>query len=78
MSYVIHIINILDKAGADRSPNNKKILDDSVREVLGMQHANWQDVWVKVKALMQGADKEKWKSFESQVTRLVVKKTLMG
>ena len=78
MSYVTHIITMLDKAGAERSFQNKKYLDDAVREVLGMQHANWEEVWSKVKALMQGPDREKWKSFESQVVRLVVKKNISG
>jgi len=77
MSYIIHIVGMLDKAGADRSPQNKMLLDQSVREVLGMQRADWQEVWAKVKALMQGADREKWKSFEAQVTRILVKKMLL-
>ncbi len=78
MSYITHIIGILDKAGADRNQQNKKLLDDSVREVLGMQRADWQEVWAKVKALMQGSDREKWKSFESQVTKLLVRKMLLS
>jgi hypothetical protein len=78
MSYVIHIIGMLDKAGLDRSPDNRMFLDQSVREVLGMQHADWQEVWNKVKSLMQGSDRERWKSFESQVVRLLVKKSVIG
>lgn len=78
MSYITHIVGILDKAGAERSQQNKILLDQSVREVLGMEHANWQDVWTKVKSLMQGSDREKWKSFESQVVKILVKKTIMG
>ena len=78
MSYIIHIIGLLDKAGADRSPQNKMLLDQSVREVLGMQRADWQEVWAKVKALMQSPDKERWKLFESQVTKLLVKKMLLS
>lgn len=78
MSYIIHIIGILDKAGAERSQQNKKLLDDCVREILGMQHADWQEVWKRVKALMQGSDREKWKSFESQVTKLLVRKMVTG
>lgn len=78
MSYIIHIIGMLDKAGAERNQQNKKLLDDCVREVLGMQRADWQEVWAKVKALMQGSDKEKWKSFEGQVTKLLVRKMLVG
>ena len=77
MSYITHIIGMLDKAGADRNQQNKIFLDQSVREVLGMQRADWQEVWAKVKALMQGSDREKWKSFESQVTKLIVKKMLV-
>ncbi len=78
MSYVTHIVGMLDKAGAERSPQNKALLDQSVREVLGMQRADWQEVWARVKALMQGSDREKWKSFESQVTKLLVRKMLIG
>ena len=78
MSYIMHIVNLLDKAGAERSAQNKALLDQSVREVLGMQRADWQEVWAKVKAMMLGADREKWKAFESQVVKLLVRKTLMS
>jgi len=74
MSYVIHIIGMLDKAGAERNPHNKMLLDECVREVLGMQHADWQEVWTKVKTMMQGEDRERWKSFENEVKKILIRK----
>lgn len=78
MSYIIHIIGMLDKAGAERNPHNKMLLDQSVREVLGMQRADWQEVWAKVKAMMQSPDREKWSLFEGQVKRVLIKKLITG
>ena len=74
MGYIIHIIGMLDKAGAERNPHNKMLLDQSVREALGMQRADWQEVWAKVKAMMQSPDREKWKAFDAQVTKILSKK----
>jgi hypothetical protein len=78
MSYIIHIIGMLDKAGAERNPHNKMLLDQSVREALGMQRADWQEVWTKVKAMMQSPNREKWKAFEAQVTKILVRKMIMS
>ena len=70
--YTRHLGEILKKAGADPSPENRQLLDRAVREVLGMERADSQEVWKKVKPIILG-DSAKRKQFEDRVARLLIK-----
>ncbi len=70
--YTRHLEEILRKAGADNRPENRRLLDRAVREVLGQERADCPDVWKVVKPIIQGNSKRK-KEFEDKVTRLLIK-----
>ncbi len=72
-----HLEEIMRKAGADMTPENRQMLDKAVREVLGMQRADSSDVNKKVKSIIQG-DPETRKEFEKRVTGLLVKYLITG
>ena len=77
--YVKHLAELMRRAGADPSPQNKELLDRAVREVLGMERADAPEVWEKVKSIMfEGSDKEKKKEFEDSVVKLMVKYLIMA
>jgi len=76
--YVKHISEIMRRAGAENTYENKKILDSVVREVLGMQRADCPEVWKAVKATMFGGSPEKKKAFEEKVVRIMVTRLISG
>jgi hypothetical protein len=81
MFYIKHLRYLLEKAGADpRDFKSKQMLDDCIREVLGMEKADAPLVWEKVKAILfaPNADPAKRKEFEEQVTKLMVRKLIVG
>ena len=75
--YTRHLGEILKKAGAEPSPENREILDRAVREILGMERADATEVWAKVKPILLG-DSEKRKEFEDKVARLLIKYLITG
>ncbi len=67
MFYIKHLRYLLEKSGADpRDFKSKQMLDDCIREILGMEKADSNLVWDKVKSLLfdSNADPEKKKEFE--------------
>ena len=57
--YTKHLVELMRRAGADPSPENKELLDRAVREVLGMERADAPEVWEKVKDIMFSGNSEK-------------------
>ena len=77
--YTKHLAELLRRAGADPTPENKELLDRAVREVLDMERADTPDVWEKVKEIMfSGKDNEKKKEFEDAVVKLMIKFHITG
>lgn len=81
MFYIKHLRYLLEKAGADpRDFKSKRMLDDCIREVLGMEKADAPVVWEKLKSILfdPKADQEKKREFEEKVTKLMVKRLITG
>ncbi len=81
MFYIKHLRYLLEKAGADPGDfKSKQMLDDCIREVLGMEKADANVVWDKVKSMLfdSNADPGKKKEFEEKVTKLMVRKLIVG
>ena len=77
--YVKHLAELMRRAGADPSPENKDLMDRAVREVLGMERADADVVWEKVKKIMfEDSDKAKKREFEDSVVKLMVKFLITG
>ena len=77
--YVKHLAELMRRAGADPSPENKGLMDRAVREVLGMQRADADVVWEKVKKIMfENGDQKEKKEFEDAVVKLMVKYLITG
>lgn len=77
--YVKHLAQLMRRAGADPSPENKELMDRAVREVLGMQRADADVVWEKVKEIMFGnGDQKEKKEFEDAVVKLMIKYLITG
>jgi len=77
--YTKHLRGLLQRAGAEPTPENKDLLDRAVREVLDMQHADAPDVWEKVKKIMfENSNAKEKKEFEDSVVRLMVKYLITG
>jgi len=68
----------MEKAGAEYNWENKQLMDKVVREVLGMEKADADDVWKKVKALILSGDSPERKRFEEEVVRRLVKRLITG
>jgi len=77
--YVKHLAQLMRRAGADPSPENKELMDKAVREVLDMEKADAGAVWETVKDIMfgNGTPAEK-KEFEDAVVKLMVKYLITG
>jgi len=77
--YVKHLAELMRRAGADPSPENKELMDRAVREVLGMERADAKSVWEKVKKIVfEDGDQAKKKEFEDAVVKLMVKFLITG
>ena len=77
--YVKHLAQLMRRAGADPSPENKELMDRAVREVLDMQRADADVVWKKVKEIMfENGNTEEKKEFEEAVVKLMVKYLITG
>jgi len=70
--YTRHLGEIFKKAGAEPSPENRRLLDRAVREVLGMERADSEEVWKKVKPIILGKPAKR-KQFEDKVARLLIR-----
>ena len=78
VSYVRHLKNLMDKAGAEYSYENRILMDKVVREVLDMEKADSEDVWKKVKSLILSGDRPERKEFEEEVVKRLVKRLITG
>jgi hypothetical protein len=77
--YVKHLAQLMRRAGADPSPENKELMDRAVREVLDMERADADLVWERVKEIMfEGGNTEEKKEFEDAVVKLMVKYLITG
>ena len=76
--YIKHLSEIMRRAGAENTFENKKLLDDIIRKVLGMEKADCPDVWKKVKPIMYGDDQRKKKLFEDKVVEIFIKRLVIG
>ncbi|MFQ5647823.1 MAG: hypothetical protein ACE5FW_01175 [Candidatus Aenigmatarchaeota archaeon] len=78
VTYVRHLRRLMDKAGAEYNWENKQLLDKVVREVLGMEKADAEDVWKKVKGLILSGESPERKQFEEEVVKRMVKRLITG
>ena len=78
VSYVRHLKNLMDKAGAEYTYENKVLMDKIVREVLDMERADAEDVWEKVKSLILSGESPERKRFEEEVVKRLVKRLITG
>ncbi len=76
MDYTRALHEILDKAGVENKPENRRMLDDAVREVLGEERADAESVSRKVQAIL--SNEENRKAFEQEVTSKLIKKVVLG
>ncbi|RLI97227.1 MAG: hypothetical protein DRO99_03305 [Candidatus Aenigmatarchaeota archaeon] len=77
--YTKHISELLKRAGADTTPENKELLDRAVRKTLDMERADAPEVWEKVKEIMfSGRDEKRKRKFEDSVVKLMVKYLITG
>jgi hypothetical protein len=76
--YVKHLGEIMRRAGAENTYENKQMLDSIVRQVLVMERNDCPDVWKRVKSIMfSGNDGEK-KEFEDKVVSIFIKRLVTG
>jgi hypothetical protein len=75
--YVRHLRHIMDRAGAEPSYRNKLLCDEAAREALGMEKAHADEVWEKVRKLLQGPEKER-KEFEDKTVKILSRKLITG
>ena len=64
--YFRHIREILDKAGIEVTPANKKQIDQAIHQIAGTTYKNCPDTWKKLKQEML-ADPAKRQDFISQL-----------
>lgn len=77
--YIKHLKGLMQRAGAEYTPQNKELMDKAVREVMGMQRADAPEVWDKVKGIMFSSKDEKArKEFEDAVVKLMVRYLITG
>lgn len=77
--YVKHLAELMRRAGADPSPENKELMDRAVREVLDMKRADADVVWERVKKIMfQDGNAAEKKEFEEAVVKLMIKYLITG
>jgi hypothetical protein len=76
--YIKHVSELMRRAGAENTYENKKMLDAIIRELLGMPRNKCNEVWQQVKSIMFGGDAEKKKDFEDEVVRIFIKRLITG
>lgn len=76
--YVKHLSEIMRRAGAENTYENKQLLDKIVREVLDMEHADCADVWKSVKAIMFSGNEKHKMLFEDRVVEIFIKRLVSG
>lgn len=76
--YVKHLSEIMRRAGAENSFENKQLLDNIVRQVLKMDKADCPEVWKRVKAIMFGGNEGLKKKFEDVVVKIMIKRLVAG
>jgi hypothetical protein len=77
--YVKHLAELMRRAGASPSPENKELMDRAVREVLDMERADAEVVWEEVKSIMfENNDQKEKKKFEDAVVKLMIKYLITG
>lgn len=45
VNYVKHLDEVFKRAGVDKTPENRDALDRIIREELGMEHNDSEEVW---------------------------------
>ncbi len=78
VAYIKHIAQLMRRAGAENTPENKEMLDSIIRDVLSMHSSDSSEVWEKVKSLMYGGDAAAKKDFEDKVVKIFIKKLIAG
>jgi len=76
--YVKHLSEIMRRAGAENTYENKQLLDGIVREVLSMERNDCPEVWAKVKSIMFSGNAEEKKQFADKVVSLFIKRLITG
>ena len=76
--YIKHLSEIMRRAGAENTFENKQLLDKIIRQVLKMERADCPDVWKRVKPIMFGGNEELKKKFEDIVVRIMIKRLVTG
>ncbi len=78
VTYIKHISQIMRRAGAENTPENKEMLDAIIRDVLTMHSCDSSEVWEKVKSIMYGGNEAAKKEFEDKVVKIFIKKLITG
>lgn len=78
VGYIKHMGEIMKRAGAENTYENKLLLDEIIREVLSMTRNDADEVWAEVKSVMFGGDAEKKKEFEDSVVKIFIKRLVTG
>ncbi len=76
--YVKHLSEIMRRAGAENTYENKQLLDKIVREVLSMERNDCPDVWKSVKAIMFSGNEKHKMLFEDRVVEIFIKRLVTG
>ena len=78
VSYIKHIPQLMRRAGAENTQENKDMLDSIIRDVLSMHSCDSSEVWEKVKSIMYGGNLAAKKEFEDKVVKIFIKKLIAG
>ena len=70
VSYTMKMHELLWKAGLDNTGPNRRLLDKAVRETLGLEKNEEDDVWGEVQRQMHDPDAKK--EFEGRIIKLLL------
>lgn len=57
--YFRHIKSILDEAGIEVTPSNKKQLDQAIHQIVGVGYKDCPDTWKKLKQEITGGEQKR-------------------
>ena len=64
--YFRHLKNILDEAGIEVTPANRKQIDQAIHQIVGVTHKNCPETWKIVKQQLTSGEQER-QEFISQL-----------
>jgi len=64
--YFRHLKDILDEAGIEVSPGNRKQIDQAIHQIVGVTYKHCPETWKRLKQQLTG-DEQKRQAFISQL-----------